>query len=116
MSGRVWAVALVMVLQLAPSAYCLLRLQMPKAAAGVATAANPVSAHCTTAVAAYLRSASCRGVPNSIVGMRLPSAYVSDRKLTRSIHTPLIFRRAVSKCFDWSGLDCMTAAEWVSLP
>lgn len=24
--------------------------------------------------------------------------------------------RAVSRCFDWSGFDWMTAAEWVSLP
>jgi len=41
--------------------------------------------------------------------MRLPAAYVSDRRFTRSIHSPLILSRAVSRCLDCSGLDWITA-------
>lgn len=32
--------------------------------------------------------------------------YVSVRKFTRSIQTPIIFIRAVSRCFDCSGFAC----------
>ena len=42
----------------------------------------------------------------TIEGIRLFSAYVSDLRLTKSIHTSYMRIRAVSKCFDWSGLLC----------
>ena len=50
------------------------------------TARSTRSTTTTTATKqAHRRSASCSGVPNSILGMRLPSAYDSDRRLTRSM-------------------------------
>ena len=62
------------------------------------------------------RNASCSGVPNVIVGIRELCAYSSDLKFTKSIHSPRIFIRAVSRCFDWSGLDMMTATLCFSCP
>jgi hypothetical protein len=41
---------------------------------------------------------------HTTMGIRLSSAYVSDRKLTKSIVALKIFIFAVSKCLDLSGL------------
>jgi hypothetical protein len=41
---------------------------------------------------------------HTTMGIRLFSAYVSDRKLTKSIETSQIFIFAVSKCLELSGL------------
>mmetsp|Transcript_2857 Transcript_2857/g.8330 ORF Transcript_2857/g.8330 Transcript_2857/m.8330 type:complete len:247 (-) Transcript_2857:159-899(-) len=56
------------------------------------------------------RSASCSGVPNVIVGIRVSpaSAYDSERRLTKStstLHSRIV---AVSRCLDCSGLAAMT--------
>jgi hypothetical protein len=90
-----------------------------------------------------LRSASSIGVPNAckqgacisglvkagqaplqhdsnkahtIVGMRLASAYVSERRLTKSTSCPITFTSAVSRCLDCSGFAATVAMREATWP
>ena len=63
-----------------------------------------------------LRMASSSAVPNSISGILLLDAYDSDRRFTKSISRPWYLTLAVSKCFDCSGFDWITATLVCSSP
>lgn len=49
------------------------------------------------------------GVPMLMLGMRLSWTYDSVRRLTKSTQKLSILSVAVSKCFDFSGLEVMRA-------
>ena len=62
-----------------------------------------------------LRKASSMGVPMLMLGMRLSWTYDSVRRLTKSTQKLSILKVAVSKCFDFSGLEVMRATLLVLL-
>lgn len=75
----------------------------------VAVNQDPPPRPVTTPPHAHLRKASSIGVPMLMLGMRLSCRYDSVRRFTKSTQKLSTLSVAVSRCFDFSGLDAMRA-------